>query len=150
MTEKCSFRAGPRGPLSPPDGTSRSWSTNYTQNVARIVLMGWQIVEMAWYVDWCFWWEIRTITNEEAAWSYVITNMNNTEQSERTNVGSQISNLDKTISFHLFNLVVTGRSIWQTTPGPHVVMNTGIVRVFTVNIYHPVVKLHLIISFRPS
>jgi hypothetical protein len=26
MTEKCSFRAGPRGPLSPPDGTSWSWS----------------------------------------------------------------------------------------------------------------------------
>jgi hypothetical protein len=25
MTEKCSFRAGPRGPLSPPDGTSWSW-----------------------------------------------------------------------------------------------------------------------------
>jgi hypothetical protein len=26
MTEKCPFRAGPRGPLSPPDGTSWSWS----------------------------------------------------------------------------------------------------------------------------
>jgi hypothetical protein len=27
MTEKWSFRAGPRGPQSPPDGTSWSWST---------------------------------------------------------------------------------------------------------------------------
>jgi hypothetical protein len=26
MAEKCSFSAGPRGPLSPPDGTSWSWS----------------------------------------------------------------------------------------------------------------------------
>jgi hypothetical protein len=28
MTEKCSIRAGPSGPLSPPIGTSWSWSTN--------------------------------------------------------------------------------------------------------------------------
>jgi hypothetical protein len=28
-------------------------------------------------IAWCFGWEIITITNEEAAWCYVITNMNN-------------------------------------------------------------------------
>jgi hypothetical protein len=43
-----------------------------------------------------FWMGVPTITNEDAAWCYVITNMSNKllhmEQSERTNLGSQRSN----------------------------------------------------------
>jgi hypothetical protein len=39
------------------------------------------------------------------------------EQSERTNLGSQRSNLNNSISFHMFNLVVTRHSIRPPTAG---------------------------------
>jgi hypothetical protein len=39
---------------------------------------------------WCFGWEIPTITNEEAAWCYVITNINNKQLVTWTNQNAPI------------------------------------------------------------
>jgi hypothetical protein len=60
--------------------------------------------------------------------------MHHMEQSECPNLGPQRSNSNKSISFHMFNMVITSRSIRTTTPESQVSFDLPVVIQWTQNL----------------